>query len=220
VKLADLALPPPLVALGEKARRCFPPARGSHGWDHTLRVARLCQRIGSIEGADPEVLLAAALLHDIGRERQDGNAGAVCHAEAGADMAQPLLAASPFRNGRLDNILHCIRAHRFRRGPAPATIEARVLFDADKIDAIGAVGVARAYLFAGEVGARLHAGDEELAESAPYSESDTGYREFRVKLRHIRERMLTAEGRRLAEERHRFMEQFFRQFILEIDALR
>jgi uncharacterized protein len=171
-----------------------------------------------LEGADPPVLLAAALLHDIGRERQDGSAGAVCHAEAGAEMAAPLLAGEVFSQGQRENILHAIRAHRFRRGPAPATIEARVLFDADKLDAIGAVGVARAYLFAGEVGARLHGGEAELAGSVPYGADDTGYREFRLKLRCIRDRMLTAEGRRLAGERHRFMELFFERFLQEIEG--
>ena len=117
-----------------------------------------------------------------------------------------------------DNIIHCVRSHSFRENHAPATLEARVLFDADKLDAIGAVGVARAYLFAGEVGARLHNADIDVTAAPAYSENDTGYREYLVKLRHIHTRMLTTEGRRLAAERHTFMEVFFERFISEIEG--
>jgi uncharacterized protein len=162
------------------------------------------------------VLLVAALLHDIGRRDQDLSQGAVCHAERGAAMAAELLVDMPLGDAQKVNVQHCVRAHRFRRAPHPATLEARVLFDADKLDAIGAVGIARAYQFAGEVGARLHNPDGDLRHTRPYSREDTGYREYQVKLRHIKDRMLTAAGRRVAEERHRFMTQFFERFLDEI----
>jgi uncharacterized protein len=194
-------------------------ARGSHAWDHTQRVSRLCERIGPIEGADMVVLRSAAWLHDIGRMAQDESAGRLCHAERGAEMARPLVLRLGVETARCENILHCIRSHRFRGGQVPQTVEARVLFDADKLDAIGAVGVARAFLFAGEVGARLHAPELRPEETRPYTENDTGYREFRLKLSRIRERMLTGEGRRLAEERHRFMTAFFDRFLEEYEGL-
>ncbi len=66
-------------------------ARGSHAWDHTLRVLTLCERIGRVEGADMTVLRVAALLHDIGRSRQDASGGSVCHAVKGAELAQPVI---------------------------------------------------------------------------------------------------------------------------------
>ncbi len=201
------------------ARSCFDGARGSHAWDHTLRVSRLCERIGRTEGADMRVLRTAALLHDIGRKAQDESGGCICHAARGAEMARPVVRRLPLSAARCENILHCIRAHRFRGGHAPQTVEARVLFDADKLDAIGAVGVARAFLFAGEVGARLHAPETPPEQTRPYSQNDTGYREFRLKLSRIRERMLTAEGRRLADDRHRFMTEFFERFLEEYDGL-
>jgi uncharacterized protein len=90
-----------------------------------------------------------------------------------------------------------------------------VLFDADKLDAIGAVGIARAYLFAGEVGALLHNPDADPEKVKPYSRDDTGYREYKVKLSQIKDRMLTGEGRRMAQERHAFMEAFFERFLKE-----
>ena len=118
------------------------------------------------------------------------------------------------------NILHCIRSHRFRGNHEPKTPEARVLFDADKLDAIGAVGVARAFLFAGEVGARLHSEEAFIEETEPYSVDDTGYREFKVKLSKIRDRILTAEGRKLAEDRHVMMVEFFKRFLEEYEGKR
>ena len=195
-------------------------ARGSHDWEHTLRVCRLCKRLGPVEGADLDVLLIAAYLHDIGRGHQDSSNGAVCHAEKGARMAEPILQALPLSESQKQNILHCIKSHRFRGNHAPSTPEAKVLFDADKLDAIGAVGVARAYLFAGEVGARLHTPDADIENTEPYSEDDTGFREFRVKLCKIKDRVLTRAGRKLARERHDFMEFFFKRFIEEYEGKR
>jgi uncharacterized protein len=202
------------------AAKHFAGSRGSHAWDHTLRVYRLCEHIGRAEGADMEVLRIAALLHDIGRLEQDASGGAVCHAEKGAEMAQPVVAALGLTHAQRDNVLHCIRSHRFRGGQTPATSEARVLFDADKLDGIGAVGVARAFLFAGEVGARLHSPETRPEHTRAYTADDTGYREFCVKLCKVRDRILTPEGRRIAAERHNFMEAFFSRFLEEYDGLK
>jgi len=212
VNTADLTIDRDLLnVVKSEAKAFFDEARGSHDWEHTERVCRLCERIGSAEGADMDVLLSAAYLHDIARGRQDRSNGAVCHAEAGARLAEPVVADLPLSNARKENILHCIQAHRFRGQSIPRTLEARVLFDADKLDAIGAVGVARAFLFAGEVGARLHNSDIDIENSKPYSREDTGYREYKVKLCKVQDRMLTGTGQKLAEERHQFMEQFFQR---------
>lgn len=200
------------------AKMHFRGARGSHDWDHTLRVHQLCRRIGKKEGVDMTVLLAAALLHDIGRSNQDASKGVVCHAEQSARMAESLLQRLPLSKRQRENIIHCIRAHRFRGSQMPETAEAKVVFDADKLDAIGAVGIARAFLFAGEVGARLHNSETKPEDARPYSLDDTGYREFRVKLCKIRDRMLTNEGRKLADRRHAFMEDFFNRFIKEYEG--
>lgn len=202
------------------ARRCFDKASGSHDWDHTRRVVKLCERIGPVENADMTVLRAAAYLHDIGRGLQDASNGTICHAEKGAQMAEPMVAGLPFSEEQKQNIIHCIRSHRYRNHHEPATTEARVLFDADKLDAIGALGVARAFLFAGEVGARLHNPDLDPENSEPYSADDTGYREFQVKLSKIKDRMLTAEGRKWARERHAFMQDFFNRFLAEHEGKR
>jgi len=207
-----------IEAVKNHAERLFEGARGSHDWEHTLRVVRLCRQIGPVEGADMDVLMAAAYLHDIGRCYQDVSNGEVCHAEKGAQMARPIVQGLPLSAEQKENILHAVRSHRFRGTRPPETLEARVLFDADKLDAIGAVGVARAFLFAGEVGARLHNPDMNVAEARPYSIDDTGYREFKVKLSRIKDRILTHEGRKLAKARHEFMVNFFGRFLKEYEG--
>jgi len=198
------------------AKRSLSQAPSSHDWDHTLRVFTLCMHIGPMEGADPFVLQIASYLHDVGRPFQDSSKGLVCHAERGAAIASELLGDFPLGPETRLNIIHCIHSHRFRGNSRPETLEAKVLFDADKLDSIGAVGIGRAFLFAGEVGARLHNPEITIEETRPYTREDTGYREFKLKLCRVRDRMLTSEGRRMAEKRHVFMESFFERFLQEV----
>ncbi|UCF93780.1 MAG: HD domain-containing protein, partial [Desulfobacterales bacterium] len=106
------------------AQRQFENSRGSHDWEHTLRVCRLCEHIGAAEGVDMDVLRIAAYLHDIGRGHQDASHGEVCHAEKGARLAEPIIRELPLSPTQKDNILHCIRSHRFRSDIAPRTPEA------------------------------------------------------------------------------------------------
>ena len=202
------------------AKKLFEGANGSHDWDHTMRVSMLSKHIGAAEGSDMDVLLIATYLHDIGRCYQDASCGAVCHAEKGAQMAWPVIKELPISESRKENIIHCIRSHRFRGNHTPETMEARVLFDADKLDSIGAVGVARAFLFAGEIGARLHSPDVSIENSRSYSRDDTGYREFMVKLSRIKNKIQTKEGRKMAKDRHDFMECFFKHFLEEYEGKR
>ena len=204
----------------EYAKTSFAAARGSHDWDHTERVYRLCMHIGRAEGADSEVLAVAAFLHDVGRSYEDESKGTICHAEKGAEIAKTLLVTYPLSDEKKQNIVHCIGSHRFRGNNAPETLEAKTLFDADKLDSIGAIGIGRAFLFAGEVGAKLHNPQADLYNTRPYTEEDTGYREFKLKLSKIKDRMLTAEGKRLAEERHAFMEGFFERLQQEYEGKR
>ncbi len=208
----------PVKIAWDRAEKKFQDARGSHDWEHTLRVIRLCEHIGPIEKADMTVLLIAASLHDIGRCQQDKSNGQICHAEIGAEMAQTIISDLLLSEKEKSNIIGCIRTHRFRGNHAPETIEAKVLFDADKLDAIGAVGIARAYLFAGELGARLHNPENNIQNTKSYSRDDTGFREFKIKLSKIKDRILTREGYRIAENRHDFMVTFFQRFIEEYNG--
>ena len=200
----------------QKAKEFFSDSKGSHDWEHTLRVYNLCLHIGKKENADMEILKIAAILHDIGRAHQDKSNGKVCHAEKGAELARDLLANFRFDGNKIDRVVHCIETHRFRGEKIPTSKEAKILFDSDKLDSIGAVGVGRAFLFAGEIGAKLH--DKNVDNTEAYTKDDTAYREYMVKLRKVKDKMMTSEGRRIAGERHDFMTRFFDRLNKEVDG--
>jgi len=189
---------------------------GCHGPDHAERVHAIAIRIGLELGAEMRILSAAALLHDIGRREESESRGTICHAARGAELAGPILADLGFDSEEIAAIRHCIASHRYRAENPPKSLEAKILFDADKLDSLGAIGIGRAFLFAGQVGARLHNSESALIGSTPYTIEDTAYREFRFKLRKLRERMLTPLGRQMADERHRFMEDFFSRLNQEV----
>lgn len=203
--------PQVLEAVGQDTRRFFQSARGSHDWDHTERVYRLCLRIGRREKADLDVLRLAALLHDIGREEEDLSNGRTCHAKKGALLAARIMRKHGIEAEGIARVVRCIKTHRYRGRLVPDTLEAKILFDADKLDSIGAVGIGRAFLFAGEVGAKLHDAKIKVRTTKPYTKEDTAYREFLVKLSKIKGRMFTAEGKRIAGDRHKYMTHFFRR---------
>jgi len=202
------------LELTEKLRQMADPYHdgmgGCHGPDHTERVHKTALHIGRLMEARLDVLSAAALLHDIGRRYETREQGEICHAEKGAELARDILEKLNFPQSFIDETAHCIEAHRYRGDRNPRTLEAKILYDADKLDSIGAVGIGRAFLFAGQTGARLHNDtDVDILDCKPYSKEDTAYREFKFKMSKIKDRMLTPEGKRLAEERHYFMEIFF-----------
>jgi len=202
----------------KRAKEFFADSKGSHDWEHTLRVYNLCLRIGEKENADMEALKIAAILHDIGRKHQDKCNGEICHAEKGAILARELLSEFGIEANKINKIVHCIETHRFRGNRIPNSKEAKILFDADKLDSIGAVGIGRAFLFAGEIGAKLHNKDADIDKTKPYTKEDTAYREYMVKLKKVKERMLTDGGKHIAEERHKFMVEFFDRLNNEVDG--
>ena len=203
-------------ALWSVSRRYCEKEGGPHGPDHTERVYHLALILGRALDARLDILAAAALLHDIGRRFESDSKGEVCHARKGAELARTILADLGFSAPDIEAITHCIRAHRFRGLEPPRTLEAEILFDADKLDSIGAIGIGRAFLFAGQIGAKLHDAEIDHNHTRAYSREDTAYREFQVKMSRVREQMLTAPGRKLAEQRHRFMEIFFDELNREI----
>lgn len=201
----------------EFARALYPAdADSAHDFDHVLRVAALADRIAQAEGADRDVVHAAALLHDIGLD--EGRAG---HETSAATRAKEILRAQGHAETFCDSVAHAIESHRFRSGPTPQTLEAQVLFDADKLDAIGAIGVARAFAFGAHRGQKLW-GDvpPDYADQMNGVEADpcqhTAVHEFHVKLSKIKDRMFTASGKQLAAGRHAFMIKFYEQLDQEV----
>jgi uncharacterized protein len=207
-----------LDEIKEKAKTFFVGVNACHEWEHTERVCNLAMHIGKKENADLEVLGLAAILHDIGRKDQDDSNGKIDHAERGAFLAKGILDNSGLPKEKIDNILHCIESHRFRNDKIPQTIEAKILFDADKIDSIGAIGVGRDFSFAGYLGAKVHDKNVNYDDTAQYTIDDTAYREYMIKLRHVKNKILTDEGKRIAEDRHNFMVDFFERLNKEVDG--
>ena len=190
--------------------------RCGHDLDHTLRVYKNALALAEQCGGNIEIISAAAMLHDVGRPEESRSCGAVCHAIVGAGIAAEYLAKRGFDKEFIRCVVHCIERHRFRRGEAPESLEAKILFDADKLDSIGPVGLGRAFLFAGNSGARLHNSKQEALAAEEYSYQDTAYREYLVKLSKVPQRMLTEPGRKLAEKYGKFMDDFFREMNLQI----
>jgi len=205
-----------LEDIRKEAKKFFERSNGCHDFHHTERVYNLCMQIGKKENANLEILGVAALLHDIGREEEMRTRGEICHAEHGSKIAQKILEDKNFDREYINKIIHCVQCHRFRKNKVPESKEAKILFDADKLDSIGAIGLGRAFLFAGEVGARLHDENVDIEKTKSYSKEDTPYREFLIKLSKIKDRLFTEEGRRIAEERHEYMGDFFKRINREI----
>ncbi len=202
----------------KEAQKYFRGAKGSHDWNHVERVYNLAIKIGKKEKANLTILKLAAILHDIGKKQQDEVNGMIDHAEVGARLAQKILEKYNLKKETIEKITYCIETNRFRGNKKPESKEAKILFDADKLDAIGAIGIGRAFLFAGEVGAKLHDKNVDIEKTKEYSEEDTAYREFMVKLRKIKDRMFTKEGKRIAKDRHKFMVNFFNLLNKEVDG--
>ncbi|TLN28541.1 HD domain-containing protein, partial [bacterium] len=195
----------------EQASALYPHNDAVHGFDHVLRVYRLAEKLAEAAGADLEIVRAAALLHDVQGSHPNGG-GRGSHHEASADEAAALLAAEGWNGERIARVQECIRAHRFRGSQRPASLEAQVLFDADKLDVLGAIGVARTIAYATQAGQPTYAapsrrfltsGEEEPGE--PHS----AYHEYLFKLRHVRDRLNTPAALALAEKRHAELVRFF-----------
>ena len=199
------------------ARSLYPAdADSAHDFDHVLRVVNLADRIAQAEGADAEIVRAAALLHDIGLDQ--GRAG---HETSAANRAKDILREHGYAEPFVAAVAHAIESHRFRSGPTPQTLEAKVLFDADKLDSIGAIGVARAFAFGAHRGQKLWADvPADYVDPMNGREADpnqhTAVHEFHVKLKKIKDRMHTPTGKALAEERHAYMVAFYEQLDREV----
>jgi uncharacterized protein len=201
----------------EQAQAFYKDADPIHGFDHVLRVLALAERLAEMEGADLEVVRTAALLHDIARSEDsdlilEANSE-TDHAVLAARQARRILAGEDPEF--IEAVAHAIEAHRFRNAIEPQTLEAKVLFDADKLDAIGAVGVARAFAYGAILNLPLW-GEVSEGYRPGGAEPHSPHHEFHIKLKTIKDRLYTASGRRLAESRHQFMVAFFDEMAAEV----
>lgn len=208
----------------DTARRWYPEGDAVHGFDHVLRVYKLAERISLAEGANWEIVRAAVLLHDAQDDHthEAEETSRQNHQHASAAFAGRVLQENGWENERIAMVQHCIRAHRFRDdSEQPQSLEAKVLFDADKLDAIGAIGAARAVAYAACHGmpAYAHVSRQFMAsgilnEGEPHS----AYHEYLFKLQKLRDRLYTPTARKIGDERHRFMETYFERLALEAEG--
>ena len=204
-----------------EARQWYSSADPVHDFEHVLRVYRLAERLAEQEGADLPVVRAAALLHDSCGSAPGGSGNQrMEHHLASAEFAGQVLTGKGWTADQIKAVQHCIRAHRFRsQGEKPVTLEAQVLFDADKLDVLGAIGVARTIAYAALDGepAYAEASDQfiQTGEKEP-GEAHSSYHEFLFKLRHVKSRMFTRSGKALAEARHTYMMAFYQQLQAEV----
>jgi len=206
-----------------KAKKYFKGTSGCHDWSHVERVKNLAIKIGKKEKANLFIIEVASILHDIGRKEEFESRGKVCHAERGVELAKEILANFKLKKDDINNILHCILSHRYRNSHIPSTLEAKILSDADKLDAIGAIGIGRAFLFAGGPGSKtLYTGREKkIAKKGfdrSYTKDDSATLEYEIKLKYIKDKILTKTGKKIAQQRHKFMENFFREFWGEVEG--
>jgi uncharacterized protein len=191
---------------------------GCHDFEHVARVARNALELAALEkDGDVRVIETAALTHDIARPEEMESGGKICHAQKGSEIVAGILKEAGFTDtGFMEKVRLCVLRHRFRGKNKPVTIEEKIVYDADKLDSAGAVGIGRAFHFAGRIGAGLHNTEAEALASPAYGRGDTAYREYLVKLSKIPERVMTASGKKLALERAEFMKTFFDRLNREV----
>ena len=188
----------------------------AHDREHVRRVLYTAMRIARTEEkADADVLIAACLLHDTGRadEAKDPE---IRHEEAGAARAYECLLAENWPEEKAAHVRDCILAHRFRSGRPPVSLEAKILFDADKLDAAGAMGIARTFLYAGNSGEPIYSvGPDGKVLDGSGDEEPSFFHEYQFKLKNLYGRFYTAEGRRLAGERRAAARVFYQSLLGE-----
>lgn len=188
---------------------------GSHDIAHLQRVWKNAAKIQAVEGGDIEILCAAVLLHDcVSVEKNDPRRSQA--SRLAAEKATGLLRALGWPSDRIAKTAHAIEAHSFSAKIPPETLEAKILQDADRLDAIGLIGAARCFYIAGRMGSRLYDPQQPVAISRPLDDKLNAIDHFHAKLFKLAEDFHTAAGTVLARQRHERLEQFLADFVSEI----
>ena len=199
--------------LKEKVQSNFEEG-GSHAFDHTERVYNLALKIGKKEKADLDVVRAAALLHDIARLKED-NKEIKCHAEHGAEMAEKILKEMKFPEDKIKQVVYAIKIHRHSKGIKAETKEAKILQDADRLDALGAITIGRMFSTGGELNMPLYNPKIRFNKKTK-SFYNSVLHGFYSKIFKITPNSFnTPEARKIAKERYEFVKLFVDRFLKE-----
>jgi uncharacterized protein len=180
---------------------------------HTERVYSLATRIGLIEKADLEVIKAAALLHDVGRSLEDENKISD-HAIEGTIIAKKILIKSKFNPEKINDVIHCIKVHRYSKALEPKSLEAKIIQDSDRLDMIGAIGIARVFSRAGAINNPIH--DPSIPPKISYDgKSLTAVNHIYEKLLKSKNKFHTISAKTISKKRYEFVEKFLKRFLME-----
>jgi uncharacterized protein len=191
----------------------------AHDSEHIFRVLYTALHIAEKTGGEInyDVLIAAALLHDTARNEQFANP-ALCHAREGGKKAKAFLLKHDWDEGRAEHVNQCISTHRFRGDNVPESAEAKILFDADKLDASGCLGIARTLMYQGCVGEPIYsAGTTGVSDGKDSGDPASFYKEYHFKLKNLYAIFYTEAARRVAEKRKKAAELFFSELCSEVD---
>lgn len=202
----------------------------AHSMDHVMRVYSLCLRLAEDENIDLNILQASALLHDIARVKEDNDlTGNTDHAILSSKMAVPILQDLGFSENKIKHIQDCIISHRYRTGNKPNTKEAQILFDADKLDALGALGIARGFVWVGRNNAKIYSNVDINEYIKNNLGGDINGRiqdkikhspqiEFETKLKFLVNKLYTKKAKEIARERTEFYKKFLDRLEKEING--
>ena len=190
----------------------------AHDREHVYRVLYNALEIAKEETVDYDVLIAACLLHDIGRIDQVRDPS-LCHAEVGSEKARRFLLEIGMAEAFAAQVHHCILTHRFRKNLPPQTIEAKILFDADKLDVTGAIGIARSLMYRGTLTEPLyrHLPDGSISDGS-HDIGHSFFREYKFKLEKLYDRFFTKRGAELARERQAIARAYYEHLYAEVNT--
>ena len=191
----------------------------AHDKEHIYRVLYNALRIAKTErNVDYDVLICACLLHDIGRKEQFENPE-LCHAIVGSEKAYSFLVSNGYESSYAEKVKHCIKTHRFRKNNLPESLEAKILFDADKLDATGTMGIARTLIYKGIVSEPIYSCLPD--GSVSNGENDvmpSFFQEYKYKLEKVYSNFYTTEAKLIAKERQDSAVAFYNSLYEEVKS--
>ncbi|MBV4503966.1 HD domain-containing protein [Pseudomonas sp. BW13M1] len=188
---------------------------GSHDLAHLQRVWSNVRRIQAREGGDLEVLLAATVLHDCVAVEKNSPLRSQA-STLSAERAAAILADMGWPQPRIEQVTHAVMTHSYSAGLSPQSLEAKILQDSDRLDSMGAVGIARCFYVSGRTGSALYDVENPTAAGRDYRDNRFTIEHFHTKLLKLASGLQTGEGARLAALRHQRLASFLAEFMEEI----
>lgn len=191
----------------------------AHDKEHIYRVLYNALEIADTENnVNYDILIAACLLHDIGRKEQFENP-ALCHAAIGSEKAYQFLLTHGFEMNYAEQVKQCIKTHRYRKNNLPQSLEAKILFDADKLDVSGAIGIARTLLYKGIVSEPLYSvSPNGIVSTGENDSAPSFFQEYKYKLENLYSNFYTEKATTIAKERQRIAIEFYNSLYQEVNS--